>query len=152
MCFPATDFVKKEKILPMSKKVWHLITNHRPLMYDGVEVSKENDCFTIYRYIDDRDEDGDTIYEINEYLKGIPELSLKRAIKAGSDDEVLHWIKTHLIKEQSNAIDGIEAFLKEHNVPYTYDDGWIPKQLFESLIVTHQSCTALIGHPFSREG
>ncbi len=104
--------------MDMEKKVWHLVANHRPGMCDGVEVTKERDNFTIYRYIEDWDEEGDTIYEINEYLTEIPELSLKRAIKASSDNEVLHWIKTHLIKEQSNAIDDIEKFLKEHKVPY----------------------------------
>ena len=105
----------------MTRNVWHLVTNHRPRMYDSVEVSKENDCFTIYRSIEDWDENGDTIYEINEFLKGIPEHKLKRVINSGSDDEVLHWIKTNLIKEQSNALDDIEEFLKENNVPCIYE-------------------------------
>lgn len=90
-------------------------------MCDGVEVYKENGCFTMYRYIDDWDEEGDTIYAVEEYLRGIPEQEIKRAIRAVSDSDVIKWIRAHLIKEQSNSIDTIIEFLEEQNVGFTYE-------------------------------
>ena len=75
-----------------------------------------------WQYIDDWDEDGDTIYAINEYLNGIPEQQIKQAIRADSDDAVASWIKSHLIKEESNSLDAIEVFLKERGIPYTYEE------------------------------
>ena len=105
----------------MSKQTWTLVYNLRPHMCDGVEVSKENNCFTVYRYIEDTDEEGDTVYSIDEYLKWIPEQTFKREIKATSDSEVIRWIRTHLIQSQSNSIEAIMAFLDEHHVPYEYE-------------------------------
>ena len=93
-------------------------------MTDGVDVIKENNCFTVYRYIDDWDDDGDSIYSTEEYLKRIPEQALKTAIKASSDSEVVKWIKAHLIKEQSNALDAIIEFLKDNRVPFKYEAGY----------------------------
>lgn len=100
---------------------WILAENSRPRMIDGVEVIKEDRLYTVYRYIEDWDEDGDTIYYVNEYLKNIPEMALKSAIKACSDGEVIMWFKSHLIESQSNSLDAIEAFLEEHNVPFRHD-------------------------------
>lgn len=105
-----------------TKNKWVLARRSSRGLNDGVEVTKSGGLFSIYRYIDDWDEDGDTIYAINEYLKGIPEQQIKQAIPAESDDEVASWIKSHLIKEESNSLDAIEAFLKEKNVPYTYEE------------------------------
>lgn len=105
----------------MAKKTWRLASNHRPHMYDGVEVTKEDVWFTVYRYIDDTDEEGDTVYSIEEYLKYIPEQIFKREINAASDNEVIKWLRAHLIKRQSNSIDAIIAFLDEHHVPYEYE-------------------------------
>ena len=61
------------------KKKWILARHHRPRMVDGVEVSKENGRFTVYRYIDDWDEDGDTIYNVEEYLTDISESDITEA-------------------------------------------------------------------------
>ena len=81
--------------IKMTKKVWSIVRNSRPRMHDGVKVIKEDNCFTVYRYIDDWDEDGDSIYSTEEYLKRIPEQALKDAIKASADTEVVKWIKAH---------------------------------------------------------
>ena len=112
------------KYAPNMKKKWILAENQRPRMVDGVEVTKEDNRFTVYRYIEDWDEDGDTIYSVDEYLSNIPETALKPAIKADSDGEVIQWFKSHLIESQSNSLDAIEAFLKEHNVPFRYDGSY----------------------------
>ena len=93
-------------------------------MTDGVDVIKENNSFTVYRYIDDWDDDDDSIYSTEEYLKRIPEQALKTAIKASSDSEVVKWIKAHLIKEQSNALDAKIEFLKDNRDPFKYEAGY----------------------------
>ena len=108
-------------IMEMAKKERRLACNNRPRMCDGVSVFKENGRYTVYRYIDDWDEEGDTIYAVEEYLVGIPEKDLKREIKATSDSEVVRWIKNHLIKEMSNSLDAIEEFLTVHGVPFSYE-------------------------------
>ena len=105
----------------MSKQTLTLVANMRPHMCDGVEVTKENNFFTVYRYIEDSDEEGDTIYSIDEYLKMIPEADFKREIRANWDGDVIFWIRTHLIEESSNSLDAIIAFLDEHKVPYQYE-------------------------------
>lgn len=43
------------------------------------------------------------------------------AIGAFDDSQVIHWIKTHLIKEQSNSLDDIITFLDESKVSYRYE-------------------------------
>ncbi len=43
------------------------------------------------------------------------------AIEAFDDSQVIHWIKTHLIKEQSNSLDDIITFLDESKVSYRYE-------------------------------
>ena len=101
------------------KKTWRIVENHRPRMNDGVHLYKEDDCYSIYRYIDDWDEEGDTICDEEEYLSGIPEQELKTAIRTTTDSEVVSWIKKHLIKERSNSLDAIVVFLEEHNVRYS---------------------------------
>ena len=104
--------------------VFSVISNRRhgcPGMVDGVDLIIENGCYTVYRYIEDWDEEGDTIYEINEYLKGIPEEVFKREIGRATDGGVARWIKSHLIEKQSNALDDIVDFLNKHNVPYKYE-------------------------------
>lgn len=101
--------------IKMTKKVWFVVGNSRPRMHDGVKVIKEDNSFTVYRY-DDWDEDGDSIYSTEEYLKRIPEQALKNAIKASSDSEVVKWIRAHLIKEESNSLDAIIEFLKDSRV------------------------------------
>ncbi len=81
--------------IKMTKKVWFSVRKSCPRMHDGVKVIKENNCFTVYRYIDDWDDDGDSIYSTEDYLKRIPEQALKTAIKASSDSEVVKWIRAH---------------------------------------------------------
>ena len=82
--------------IKMTKKVWSIAGNSRPRMHDGVKVIKEDNSFIVYRYIDDWDEDGDSIYSTEEYLKRIPEQALKNAIKASSDSEVVKWMRAIL--------------------------------------------------------
>ena len=91
----------------------------RPGKVDGVDLMIENGCYTIYRYIEDWDEEGDTFFEVNEYLRGIPEEVLKREIGRVTDGGVVRWIRSHLIEERSNSLDAIVEFLDKHNVPYT---------------------------------
>lgn len=94
------------------------VISNSPGMVDGVDLIKENGCYTVYRYIEDWDEEGDTIFEVNEYLRDIPEEALKREIGVVTDGAVARWIRAHLIKEKSNALDAIVEFLDNHNVPY----------------------------------
>ena len=100
---------------------WRIVEHNRQRMNDGVFVYKKNGFYTIYRYIDDWDEDGDTIYDDEEYVSQIPEGEFMAAIGASEDSQVIHWIKTHLIKEQSNSRDDIISFLDENNVSYRYE-------------------------------
>lgn len=104
----------------MNKK-WRIVENNRPQMHDGVHLQKENGFYSIYRFIDDRDEEGDTVYEVEEYLRRIAEQQIQTAIGASSDGEVVRWIKSHLIKEQSNALDAITGFLDTHGVGYGHE-------------------------------
>ncbi|MBO7117210.1 MAG: hypothetical protein J6V81_00880 [Bacteroidales bacterium] len=99
---------------------WTLASNCSRGKTDGVTVTKVKDGFTIYRYIEDWDEEGDTIYAVDEYLMDISEKDLKATIRARSDSDVVRWINAHLIKKQSNSLDAIVRFLDEHKVPYTY--------------------------------
>ena len=103
----------------MMKNEWTLASNCSRGKTDGVTVTKVKDGFTVYRYIDDWDEEGDTIYAVEEYLRDISEKELKSAIGANSDADVIRWIKAHLIKKQSNSLDAIVRFLDENKVPYT---------------------------------
>ena len=108
---------------PVRDMTISVISNRRhgcPGMVDGVDLIKENGFYTVYRYIEDWDEEGDTIYEVNEYLRDIPEEALKREIGVVTDGAVARWIRAHLIKEKSNALDDIVEFLGKHNVPYSY--------------------------------
>ena len=88
---------------------------------DGVELTMDVDKYTINRYIDDWDDEGDTIYAIDEYLKDIPEDILKREIGAKTDRQVRGWFKANLIKKQSNSLDKIIEFFDSHGIPYTYE-------------------------------
>lgn len=110
----------------MTKPKWHiLVRNHRPRMCDGVQITNENGYYSIYRYIDDWDEDGDSIYEVEEYLNRIPEHELKTVIGASSDSDVFRWVKAHLIKDRSNSLDAIIAFLDTRNIDYSYDHMYV---------------------------
>ena len=100
---------------------WTLASNRSRGKTDGVTVTKVKDGFTVYRYIEDWDEEGDTIYAVDEYLMDISEKELKLAIGARSDADVIRWIKAHLIKKQSNSLDAIVRFLDEHKVPFTQE-------------------------------
>lgn len=105
----------------MKKLKWVLACRHRPRMCDGVEVTKENGCFTIYRYIDDWDEEGDSIYEVEEYLTDIQEQEIKTAIGTNQDTSVIQWIKAHLIKKESNSIDAIADYFETHQISYGHE-------------------------------
>ena len=99
---------------------WIIAVNHRPRMNDGVELLKEKGHFSIYRYIDDWDEEGDTIYSVEEYLNGIPEQEFKAATGVASDRALRQWITAHLIKERSNSLDAIVVFLDAHDISYSH--------------------------------
>ena len=100
---------------------WILAQHSSQGKTDGVELAKEWDRFTVYRYVEDWDEDGDTIYETHEYLKDIPEDILKQKIGADTDRQVRSWITANLIKKQSNSLDRIIEFFDGHGVPYVYE-------------------------------
>lgn len=89
-------------------------------MLDGVQLFKENGCYSIYRYIDDSDEDGDTVYEVEEYMNQIPIQGIRTALGTVDDSDVVRWIMKNLIKERSNALDNIVAFLDSHDVTYVH--------------------------------
>jgi len=97
-----------------------LVSNARSGFTDGVEVAVVGDMLSIYRYIEDWDEDGDTIYEANDYLIDIPCSVLKKILGVKDISGVLSWIKDHLIAEQSNSLDAIEAFFNNNKIPYRY--------------------------------
>ena len=61
---------------------WTLASNCSRGKTDGVTVTKVKDGFTVYRYIEDWDEEGDTIYAVDEYLMDISEKELKLATGA----------------------------------------------------------------------
>ena len=100
---------------------WILAQHSSQGKTDGVELAKEWDRFTVYRYVEDWDEDGDTVYETHEYLKDIPEDVLKQKIGADTDRQVRSWITANLIKKQSNSLDRIIEFFDGHGVPYVYE-------------------------------
>ena len=102
------------------RKEWTIASNQRTRMYDCVRLYKEHGYYSIYRCIDDWDEDGDdSPYNVEEYLNLIPDTSLQQAIGATTDNEVVRWVKKHLIKDQSNSLDAIEEFLKEKKIHFT---------------------------------
>ena len=100
---------------------WIIAHNRSDRKTDGVELTLVWDRYTLYRYIDDWDDEGDTIYAIDEYLKDIPEDILKREIGAKTDRQVRGWFKANLIKKQSNSLDKIIEFFDSHGIPYTYE-------------------------------
>ena len=61
-----------------NRRVWLLVENRRLHMYDSVVVVKENNSFAIHRFIEDSDEDGETIYSLEEHLRGMSADQLKR--------------------------------------------------------------------------
>ena len=103
----------------MNGRKWILAHNSRPRMTDGVEVTKEKGYYSIYRYIDDWDEEGDSIYCIDEYVNDIPDLMLMLAVGATDDEGVIKWMKKNLVKKESNALYRITEFLDQHGIPYT---------------------------------
>ncbi len=96
---------------------------------DGVEVIEVNDILSLYRYIEDWDEDGDTIYAIDEFLINIPGPVIRRSLSVDSNEKVFSWLKKSLIKKQSNAIDAIQAYLDRNGIPYEYTND-ITKTVF----------------------
>ena len=108
------------------KEEWYIAVNNRPRRYDCVKLIKERGYYSIYRCIDDVWEDGDdSPYNMDEYLNLIPEICLLVAIGAKTDRNVKTWVKSNLIKKQSNSLDKIEAFLKEHNIPFEYGHTYV---------------------------
>ena len=95
-----------------------IVSNMRHHMSDGVEVAVDNGQYFIHRYIDDSDEDGDTIYETHDYLVHIPLKALRRSLGVNCDFSVYNWIKNNLIAEQSNSLDKIVAYLKANKIPF----------------------------------
>ena len=101
------------------RKEWIIAENHRTRMYECVRLYKEHGCYSIYRCcysiyrcIDDWDDDGDdSPYNVEEYLNLIPDTNLQQAICATTDQEVVRWVKKHLIKDQSNYLDALEEFI-----------------------------------------
>ena len=105
----------------MTKKVWYLVENNRPRRYDCVRLYKEHGYYSINRCIDDWDEDGDgSPYNVEEYLNLIPDTDLQQVIGATTDNEVVRWVKKHMIKEQSNSLDAVEEFLKDRKIHFSY--------------------------------
>ena len=100
-----------------------LVSNERPRQSDGVIAYDEHDVLTLYRYIDDTDEDGDTLYEVEEYLRAIPGPEIRTVLGVENNLQVFDWFKKNLIAEESNSLDAIIEFLDQNCIPYVYDDG-----------------------------
>ena len=108
------------------RKEWTIAENHGTRQFDCVMLFKEQGYYSIYRSIDDLDEDGDNSpYNIEEYLNRIPETVLQLAIGATKDRDVVLWVRKNLIKKQSNSLDAIEAFLKEKSIPFTLVSNYV---------------------------
>ena len=79
--------------------------------------------YSIYRCIDDSDDEGFSFpFNCDYYYNLIPEEAFKLAIKAKSDSNVTDWIRSHLIKGQSDSPDDVIAFLDENGIPCKF--GW----------------------------
>ena len=108
------------------RKEWTIATNHRTRKCDCIRLYKEHGFYSIYRCIDDWDEDGDdSPYNVEEYLNLIPDTNLQQAIGATTDQEVVRWVKRNLIKDQSNSLDAIEEFLKENNLHFRFSQEYL---------------------------
>ncbi len=103
----------------MKETKWDIIANRRPGMVDGVELTKKKGYYSIYRYVNDWDEDGDTICDEEEILNMIPEEDIKKAIGASSDSDVVDWVKNHIGKRGNNSIDEIIGLLGVYKVKFT---------------------------------
>ena len=97
-----------------------LAHNFRKGFSDGVEVIEKFDFFSLYRYIEDWDEDRDTTYEIHEFLIDIPGPTIRSVLGVKTDRGVTSWFKKNLLKKQSNSLDAIQEFFDKHTIPYRY--------------------------------
>ena len=106
-----------------------LVSHSRKGFTDGVEVAEVKDVLSLYRYIEDWDDEGDTIYAIDEFLINIPGPVIRQALGVDSNEQVFAWLKKSLIKKQSNAIDAIQDYLDKNGIPYEYTND-ITKTVF----------------------